>query len=85
MGKDNHKVWANTDEAVRYLGVWFAANKQTTYTTRLIKSETDRIVNLLKHKMITAAQVVYINNRILISRIEYWTKQMPLSDSTLRS
>ena len=72
MGKDNTLIHSvDATDTIRYLGVWFSPKRNSNHQKCIAKDEIQKITNTIKHKKLTNAQVVYINNRILIPRLEY--------------
>jgi exonuclease III/ribonuclease HI len=72
MGSIPHQVHAALPrETIRYLGVWFASCRTIKQQEVLIKHEIQQITDAINTKRLTIDQVVYINNRVLIPRLEY--------------
>ena len=72
MGSDNHCfVPAAPNQLVRYLGVWFSSRLSRRHQERIATNEIKSLDNIIRPKHITIDQVVYINNRVLIPRLEY--------------
>jgi hypothetical protein len=59
---------------IRILGVWFKALKGTSHVKEQVKQEINHIANIINRKNITHVQAVYINNVVLILRLEYRLK-----------
>ncbi|EXX56981.1 hypothetical protein RirG_211360 [Rhizophagus irregularis DAOM 197198w] len=66
-------------EPMRILGVYFNIEHDGNYLMFKIKNEIDHLVNLMYKKKITDKHILYIFNRIIISRVEYWSQVMALS------
>ncbi|RGB27517.1 hypothetical protein C1646_769029 [Rhizophagus diaphanus] len=76
MGTNNDLVVANKPfQESRYLGVYIKSQAGSSHIIKRVKNEIKSMVNLLKYKKVTALQVVYINNVVLMARLEYWTAQ----------
>ena len=58
-------------ETTRFLGVWLTAKAERKAAINLIKKEISTVVNMLKKKKVSLAHLVYINNKVLLPRIEY--------------
>src|SRR5271154_7100524 len=72
MGSDNAHVQAiSRSETIRYLGVWFSPTLSQKHHVNIAKKEINTITSVIKNKSITIDQVKYINNRVLIPRLEY--------------
>ncbi|PKC53349.1 hypothetical protein RhiirA1_543229 [Rhizophagus irregularis] len=50
-----------------------------------IKNEIDHLVNLMYKKKITDKHILYIFNRIIVPRVEYWSQVMALSKTQTES
>ncbi|EXX54338.1 hypothetical protein RirG_235420 [Rhizophagus irregularis DAOM 197198w] len=66
-------------EPMRILGVYFNIELDGNYLMFKIKNEIDHLVNLMYKKKITDKYILYIFNRIIIPRVEYWSQVMALS------
>src|SRR4051812_23118030 len=86
IGSDNSLITANrlTKES-RYLGIFIRSRAGSSHVVKRVQNEISSICNLLRHKKMTVAQLVYVNNRVLLARIEYWTKTTFLSESQCKS
>src|SRR6266542_795554 len=62
------------NKMVRYLGVYLTENGRSKHVIKIIKTEIADFVTTLSHKKKTMAHVAYINNKVLIPRIEYRAK-----------
>src|SRR5271154_6255595 len=72
MGNDNAKVQCiNKTDTIQYLGVWFSTNKSKAHNLIIAQDEISKITRTLQGKKLTNQQDIYINNRILIPRLEY--------------
>ncbi|CAB4420996.1 unnamed protein product [Rhizophagus irregularis] len=73
MGTNNDLVVANkSSQESRYLGVYIRSKAGSSHIVKRVKNEIKSIVNLLKYKKVTASQVVYINNVVLMARLELY-------------
>src|SRR6266542_4302308 len=59
---------------VRYLGVYLKEQGNHKHVIDLIRDEVKETTTILSQKRITLAHVVYVNNKVLIPRIEYRAK-----------
>ncbi|GES75128.1 ribonuclease H-like domain-containing protein [Rhizophagus clarus] len=66
-------------EPTRILGVHFNIKNDNRYLISKIKTEVDHLTNLMYKKKITDKHILYIFNRIIIPRIEYWSQVTVLS------
>src|SRR5204863_1302600 len=72
MGTDQYTVKpAANNQLIRYLGVWFSFKLFPKHQQRIARQEIDSIVNIIRTKRPMVDQVIYINNRVLIPRLEY--------------
>ncbi|CAB5379790.1 unnamed protein product [Rhizophagus irregularis] len=86
MGTNNNLVIANkSSQESRYLGVYIRSQAGSSHIVKRVKNEIKSMVNLLKYKKVTASQVVYINNVILMARLEYWLKCTFLTQNQCRT
>ena len=58
-------------ELTRYLGIWLAAKKIRRSLKAKLKRESIELANLIKKKEISIEQAKYINNKILLPRLDY--------------
>ncbi|PKY42042.1 hypothetical protein RhiirA4_455768 [Rhizophagus irregularis] len=86
MGTNNDLVVANKpSQELRYLGVYIRSQAGSSYIVKRVKNEIKSMVNLLKYKKVTALQVVYINNMVLMARLEYWLKCIFLTQNQCKT
>src|SRR5271170_7781948 len=72
IGKKSTKIVAKGKlDLTRYLGVWFNGTENPRPEIRALTSETSTFCSILRHKQLVAKQIVYLNNRVLILRLEY--------------
>jgi hypothetical protein len=72
IGKNNAVVHANdTRSPSRYLGIYLTARSGNNHTYKIMEQEMQQIYNEIKFKKLTAAQTIYVNNIVLIPRLEY--------------
>lgn len=55
----------------KYLGVYIRSKAGNSHIEKLIQKEVISFCNILRNKKTTAVQFIYINNKILLARIEY--------------
>ena len=72
------------DEVARFLGIWISEHMNKASTIKIIKKETDKLKQIVQKKKLTNSQIIYINNRVLISRIEYRAQSMVLNRITCK-
>ncbi|GBC39498.2 hypothetical protein GLOIN_2v708233 [Rhizophagus irregularis DAOM 181602=DAOM 197198] len=72
-------------ESMRILGVYFNIEHDGNYLMFKIKNEIDHLVNLMYKKKITDKHILYIFNRIIVPRVEYWSQVMALSKTQTES
>ena len=72
MGSDNATVLPSPNhKPVRYLGVWFTPSLSKPQQESIAKKEIKAITSAIRTKKLTVDQIVYINNKVLILRLEY--------------
>ena len=59
------------EESTRFLGVWISLKKQESTSILRCKKEVGKITCILRHKKLSASQIIYINNMVLLSKLEY--------------
>lgn len=75
IGSENTTIKANANnKESRYLGIYLRSKAGDSHVINRIQLEITTMCNILMHKRLTAAQLVYINNKVLLARIEYWAK-----------
>ncbi|GES99352.1 hypothetical protein GLOIN_2v1777499 [Rhizophagus clarus] len=80
FGRDHINIKAKHPcEPTRILGVHFNIENDNRYLISKIKTEVDHLTNLMYKKKITDKHILYIFNRIIIPRIEYWSQVTVLS------
>src|SRR5579859_2937878 len=71
-GKQEMRILKETmNKSVRFLGVWIAEKNNKNYIKKFIKKDIDTVYYMVKGKKLTAEQIIYIINVVLIPRIEY--------------
>ena len=70
------------DQIVRFLGVWISEKNAQRNIIKVIKREVDTLVQVMKKKKTTLSQLIYINNRVLIPRVEYRAQVAMLKQRT---
>jgi ribonuclease HI len=71
----------SSNDSMRYLGVWISAKYNKNFIKRQIATEIASFIDKLKYKPLTDKQLRYLNNMVLIPRIEYRSKLMIFSDA----
>ena len=59
------------EESTRFLGVWISLRKQEKTSTLLCKKEVGKLTSILRYKKLSASQIIYINNMVLLPKLEY--------------
>ena len=70
---------------VRYLGVYLKEQSNNKHVIDMIRDEIKATTTILSQKRITLAHVVYVNNKVLIPRIEYIAKLTYVEEATAQS
>lgn len=82
LGSDHTLVHANPSNlASRYLGIYIKGMKGTSHVTKLLQNEVNECVAALKYKRTTLAQLVYVNNCVLLPRLVYRAKTTYIPDT----
>ena len=72
MGLDNATVLPSPNhKPVRYLGVWFTLTLSKPQQELITKKEIKTITSVIRTKKLMVDQIIYINNKVLIPRLEY--------------
>ena len=58
-------------EATRYLGIWISEKSGKECKTEVARKEIAQLTKAIKKKKMSLGQLVYINNKVLIPRLEY--------------
>jgi hypothetical protein len=66
-------------EPLRILGVHFNIEHDEKYLLSKIKTEIDHLTNLMFKKKITDKHILYIFNRLIVPRVEYWSQVLVLT------
>jgi len=69
--KKEKVVMKKADKATRFLGVWISSKAEKRAALNLVRREVDSVVKSLRKKKVSLAHMVYMNNRVLLPRIEY--------------
>src|SRR5260364_287759 len=70
------------EKTTRYLGIWLSEKKGKECYTEIVRKEVQQVMCAIQKKRMTLGQLVYINNRILISRLEYQLQCRILPENT---
>ena len=69
---DKQKVYATKEkEAVRFLGIWIEQKISKKHIVAKAKQVVRLFANMIKKKIVSISQVLYINNVCLIPKLEY--------------
>jgi len=55
----------------RFLGVWFALSLNPSFVKKQCKTEYRLFTNVLRGKVLTTKQLVYLHNTVLLPKVEY--------------
>ena len=64
-------VEKKSNEPTRFLGVWLSRKSSQHHALNIARKEVNTIIKALARKSSTLAQLIYINNRVLLPRLEY--------------
>ena len=67
------------DESTRILGVWFNLSNKKDFVLQQAKYEVQNLSKMLFKKRVTDKHLLYIYNRLIIPRIEYWSQTTVLT------
>lgn len=73
------------DELVRYLGVYWSLNGNTTKTRQRVKNNLQRTLAILNPKYIPGRQSAYLVNTCIIPQLQYALQLIPMDQSTLNT
>ena len=59
------------EESIRFLGVWISLKKQERTSILRCKKEVGKVKYVLRYKKLSASQIIYINNMVLLPKLEY--------------
>ena len=59
------------EESTRFLRVWISLRKQEKTSTLWCKKEVGKLTSILRYKKLSASQIIYINNMVLLPKLEY--------------
>ena len=72
MGKTNSKVFAaGKKQDIRFLGIWINSSLDYNNNIKRINRTLKNFINTIKFKKATIAQLRYIYNNVIISKVEY--------------
>ncbi|CAG8708956.1 544_t:CDS:2, partial [Rhizophagus irregularis] len=75
MGTDLTLIKANPPlKDARYLGIYIRSRAVQSHVFKRAQQEITSITNALRHKKVTASQIAYVNNVVLMARLEYRLK-----------
>ena len=73
--KDGTEIKAKVkDEAARFLGIWISEKNGKNCSIKLIEEEVQNITRVMRRKKVSLGHLQYINNKVLIPRVEYRLK-----------
>ena len=83
LGSNNDEIQAkNLKDTVRLLGVWIGGKEQRRSCKIKLQWEVRNLMQIIRHKKLLIEQIRYLNNRVLLLRLEYrsmiylWLKQI---------
>ena len=59
------------EESTRFLDVWISLKKQERTSILWCKKEVGKVTCILRYKKLSASQIIYINNMVLLPKLEY--------------
>ena len=65
---------------MRYLSIWISARYNKNFVKKQIVTKISSFIDKLKYKPLTDKQLRYLNNMVLIPRLEYRSKLIILSE-----
>lgn len=72
LGKEKTEIVAKErDKAARFLGVWISEGNQKRNTINRVKRDIASFIHIIKNKWISIGQIKYLNNKVLLPRLEY--------------
>ncbi|CAB4475197.1 uncharacterized protein OCT59_009201 [Rhizophagus irregularis] len=82
MGTDLTLIKANPPlKDARYLGIYIRSRAVQSHVFKRAQQEITSITNALRHKKVTASQIAYVNNVVLMARLEYRLKTTLVSEN----
>ncbi|CAB4403351.1 unnamed protein product [Rhizophagus irregularis] len=82
MGTDLILIKANPPlKDARYLGTYIRSRAGQSHVIKRAQQEITSITNALRHKKVTASQIAYVNNVVLMARLEYRLKTTLVSEN----
>src|SRR5438046_3091906 len=69
-------------DSFRFLGVWFNLKNSSSFVKTQLKTEYYQFTSLLSHKKLTAKQLVYLHNTVLLPKLSYCSQTTPLHTKT---
>ncbi|PKC01532.1 hypothetical protein RhiirA5_381658 [Rhizophagus irregularis] len=82
MGTDLTLIKANPPlKDARYLGIYIRSRAGQSHVIKRAQQEITSITNALRHKKVTASQIAYVNNVVLMARLEYRLKTTLVSEN----
>jgi len=83
MGRDRTKILPlKKTEPMRILGVWYTEQGENAHIRSSVTNEIKNFARLFRYKRINISQLTYINNTVLLPRLEYRMKCTIWSDQT---
>ena len=73
------------EESTRFLGVWISLKKQERTSILRCKKEVGKVTCILRHKKLSASQIIYINNMVLLPKLEYLLANVCLKKKSCNS
>src|SRR5256885_1817841 len=72
LGKTKEKVAEKSQKDLsRFLGIWIGARNQEKNIKNRIKRDISYFIYTIGNKWISAGQIKYLNNKVLLPRLEY--------------
>ncbi|POG58120.1 hypothetical protein GLOIN_2v1790829 [Rhizophagus irregularis DAOM 181602=DAOM 197198] len=82
MGTELTLIKANPPlKDARYLGIYIRSRAGQSHVIKRAQQEITSITNALRYKKVTASQIAYVNNVVLMARLEYRLKTTLVSEN----
>src|SRR6266536_4748660 len=67
------------NDSFRFLGVWFNLKNSSSFVRTQLKTEYHQFTSILRPKKLTAKQLVYLHNTVLLPKLSFHSQTTPLS------
>src|SRR5436190_158125 len=69
-------------DSFRFLDVWFNLKNSSSFVKSQLKTEYHQFTSILRHKKLTAKQLVYLHNTVLLPKLSYHSQTTSLRTKT---